>query len=126
MVPRDIVITGLGVVSPIGIGVDAFWSSLVQGKGGVRPLSIDSRNMPLTFGAEVTGFDPKEYVKPRKSLKVMSRDIQFGVSAADMACIQAGLGPGVVDPDRLGVVFGADMILCPLEDVEPAYRQLPE
>ena len=120
---RDIVITGLGVVSPIGIGAEALWSSLVEGRGGVRPLSsFDSRGMPVPFGAEVVGFDPKEYVKPRKSLKVMSRDIQFGVSAADMACTQAGVKPGAVDPDRFGVVFGADMILCPLEDVEAAYR----
>ncbi|HVU89792.1 MAG TPA: beta-ketoacyl-[acyl-carrier-protein] synthase family protein [Pirellulales bacterium] len=120
---RDIVITGLGVVSPIGVGTEAFWSSLTAGRGGIQPLSsFDSRGMPVPFGAEVVGFDPKEYVKPRKSLKVMSRDIQFGVSAADMACTQAGVTPGAIDPDRFGVVFGADMILCPLEDVEAAYR----
>jgi 3-oxoacyl-[acyl-carrier-protein] synthase II len=120
---RDIVITGLGVVSPIGIGADAFWSALIEGRGGVKRLSaFDTGGKTLSVGAEVLGFDPKEYVKPRKSLKVMSRDIQFGVSAADMACTQAGISPGAVDPERFGVVFGADMILCPLEDVEAAYR----
>jgi 3-oxoacyl-[acyl-carrier-protein] synthase II len=120
---RDIVITGLGVVSPIGVGLDAFWSSLLEGRGGVRPVTLfDASGMPVTFGAEVANFDPKEFVKPRKSLKVMSRDIQLGVSAADMACTQAGITPGSFDPDRLGVVFGSDMILCLLEDVESAYR----
>ena len=72
--------------------------------------------------AEVPDFDPKEFVRPRKSLKVMSRDIQLGVSAAAMGCTHAGAAPGSVDPERLGVVFGTDMILCPLEDVESAYR----
>jgi 3-oxoacyl-[acyl-carrier-protein] synthase II len=120
---RDIVITGLGIVSPIGIGGDAFWTALRHGTSGVRPLSLfDAQGLPVTYGAEVTGFDPKQFVKPRKSLKVMSRDIQFGVSAADMACGQAGLSPGAIDPERFGVVFGADMILCPLDDVEAAYR----
>lgn len=123
MSSSEIVITGLGVVSPIGIGVDAFWSSLLRGKSGIGPLTaFDSRGMPLTIAGEVAGFDPKEYVKPRKSLKVMSRDIQFGVSAADMACTQAGIEAGAVDPERFGVVFGADMILCPLDDVVAAYR----
>jgi 3-oxoacyl-[acyl-carrier-protein] synthase II len=123
MSARDIVITGLGVVSPIGIGRDAFWSSLVEGTSGVRPLTLfDTRSLPVTFGGEISGFDPKEFVKPRKSLKVMSRDIQLGVSAADMACAEAGIAPGAVDPDRFGVIFAADMILCPLEDFEQAYR----
>ena len=123
MSSREIVITGLGVVSPIGIGVDAFWSSLLRGISGVAPLAaFDPSGMPLTIGAEVSDFDPKEYVKPRKSLKVMSRDIQFGVSAADMACTHAGIESGAVDPERFGVVFGADMILCPLDDVVAAYR----
>jgi len=123
MSARDIVITGLGVVSPIGIGRDAFWSSLVGRTSGVRPLTLfDTRALPVTFGGEIPAFDPKEFVKPRKSLKVMSRDIQLGVSAADMACADAGIEPGAVDPDRFGVIFAADMILCPLEDFEAAYR----
>jgi 3-oxoacyl-[acyl-carrier-protein] synthase II len=119
----DVVITGLGVVSPIGIGVDAFWASLLAGASGVRTVtSFDTSGTSLSFGAEVLGFDPKEYVKPRKSLKVMSRDIQFGVTVADMACAHAGIVHGVVAPERFGVEFAADMMHCPLDEVEMACR----
>lgn len=121
---REAVITGLGVISPIGIGTNAFWNSLCAGQSGVRPLqAFDTSGGCFHFGAEVLDFDPKEYVKPRKSLKVMSRDIQFGVAAADLARSDAGLTEGQVDPERFGVVFGADLMHCQLEDVENAYRR---
>ena len=67
-------------------------------------------------------FDPKEYVRPRKSLKVMSRDIQFGVAAADLACIDAGFRRQPLDPNRSGVTMGADMIICELDEILPTYR----
>jgi len=120
---HEVVITGLGVVSPVGVGVDAFWSSMLEMRSGVRPLAqFDPVAVPLKIGAEVIDFDPKEFVKPRKSLKVMTRDIQFGVTAAGMACTSAGLGPGSVDPERMGVVFGADMMQCEPADVAAAFR----
>jgi 3-oxoacyl-[acyl-carrier-protein] synthase II len=120
---REVVITGLGIVSPIGIGTNAVWNSLCARQSGVRPLTAFASGSFLPFGAEVLGFDPKEYVKPRKSLKVMSRDIQFGVTAADLAKADAGLAEATLDPERLGVVFGADLMHCQLEDVENAYRR---
>jgi 3-oxoacyl-[acyl-carrier-protein] synthase II len=121
---REIVITGMGVVSPIGIGVEAFWESLCRRRSGVRRLDLlGGSDLVPPVGAEVTDFDPKRFVRPRKSLKVMSRDIQLGFAAADMACQQASLQPGAVDPDRLGVVFGADMIACDLTELRPAYAK---
>ncbi len=90
---------------------------------GVRPLAqFDTVALPLKIGAEVVGFDPKEFVKPRKSLKVMTRDIQFGVTAADMACQSAGISAGAVEPERMGVVFGAEMMQCEPADVAAAFR----
>jgi len=121
---REVVITGLGIVSPIGIGRDAFWSSLCAGRSGVRQVTrFDTSAFPVHIGAEVVDFDPKAYVRPRKSLKVMAREIQFGFSAADMAMTDAKLEVGRVDPDRLGVVFGAEMIYCDLEEMETVYRR---
>jgi 3-oxoacyl-[acyl-carrier-protein] synthase II len=120
---NEVVITGLGVVSPIGIGIEAYWTAMLDLRSGVRPLThFDPVALPLKIGAEVLGFDPKEYVKPRKSLKVMARDIQFGVTAADMACESAGLSPGTVEPERMGVVFGAEMMQCEPSDVAAAFR----
>jgi 3-oxoacyl-[acyl-carrier-protein] synthase II len=119
----DVVITGLGVVSPIGIGVDTFWQSLVEGRSGVRPLTLfDASQLPVRFGGEVQDFDPKVHVKPRKSLKVMSRDIQLGFAAADQAFSDAGLGPATIDPERMGVLFGTDMIQAQPDEMAAAYR----
>ena len=121
---REVVITGLGVVSPIGIGTNAYWNSLCAGQSGVRPLAaFDTNGGFLHFGAEVRDFDPKEYVKPRKSLKVMSPDIQFGVAAADMAKADAALTDSQLDPERFGVEFAADLMHFQLDDVESAYRR---
>jgi 3-oxoacyl-[acyl-carrier-protein] synthase II len=119
---REIVITGLGVISPIGVGGQAFWGSLCAGRSGVRRLELfNGSDMPPPMGADVLDFDPKAHIRPRKSLKVMSRDIQLAFAAADAACIQASLEPGAVDPDRLGIVFGADMIACELSELHNVF-----
>jgi 3-oxoacyl-[acyl-carrier-protein] synthase II len=123
---REIVITGLGAVTPIGAGIDAFWQSLVERRSGVRRLSAYDGRIPVCIGAEIADFDPKQYVRPRKSLKVMSREIQIAFAAADMACQQAGATVGAVDPERLGVVFGADMIYCEPLELEAASRKCLE
>jgi 3-oxoacyl-[acyl-carrier-protein] synthase II len=116
------VITGVGVVSPVGIGNDPFWSSLVGGRSGIRSLrSFPHEHLPCKLAAEIESFDPLRYLKQRKLLKVMSRDIQLGVSAAALAMEDARLVQGDVDPDRLGVVFGAGPISsAPHELVEAA------
>jgi len=118
-----VVISGVGVVSPIGIGREAFWDSLLAGRSGVRPLrAFDTSTSKCRIAAEVIDFDAKQYVRPRKALKVMSRDIQLGYVAADLAVTDSGLAPEDVDPERKGVIFGADMIYCELESVLDAYR----
>jgi 3-oxoacyl-[acyl-carrier-protein] synthase II len=107
---RNIVLTGMGIVSPIGIGREPFWQALRTGKSGVRTIDrFANTAFPAQFGAELIDFDAKQYVTPRKSLKVMSREIQTGFAAARMACQDASLDLPAVDPERWGVVFGADM-----------------
>ncbi len=121
--PRQVVITGLGVVSPIGIGRQAFAKSLAARTSGVRRITLfDPTGLKVDFGAEVLNFDGKQYVTPRKSLKVMSREIQLGFTAAQLACEDSGLQPTQLDPDRFGVVFGADMTYGDLLELVPAYR----
>ncbi|MGD0653553.1 MAG: beta-ketoacyl-[acyl-carrier-protein] synthase family protein [Thermoguttaceae bacterium] len=119
---KEVVITGAGVVSPIGIGHEAFWASLCAGRSGVRKLSVIAHPELIPFGGEITDFDARDYVRQRKSLKVMSRDIQFGFAAADIACREARHHERPIDPERLGIVFGDDMIPCDLEELVPAYR----
>jgi len=103
----EVVVTGLGVVSPIGIGVDAVRSALSAGRSGVRLLPrYATQGFPIPFGAEVADFDGRQRVRPRKSLKVMSREIQMAFAAADQAYTASGHAPPSIDPERLGVVFG--------------------
>ncbi len=125
MAPKreEIVITGVGVVCPIGIGKKAFWASISEGRTGVRCLDLfQCDDLPAPFGAVVADFDPKQFVRPRKSLKVMSRDIQLGFAAADLAIADAGIHQRPVDPERLGIVYGADLIRCELDELTDAYR----
>ena len=121
---QEIAITGIGVLCPIGIGNEAYWAALCGGRSGVRRLAShenDARGA-ISFGGAVADFDPKQFVRPRKSLKVMSRDIQLAVAAADMACGDGQLRDHPVDPERLGVLFGADLMPCELDDMINVYR----
>lgn len=120
----EVVITGVGIVSPIGIGRQLVWDAFCAGRSGVALLSsFDAEALPVRIAAEVRDFDPRAYVKQRKSLKVMSRDAQLGVAASDLALRDAGVTEGFFDPDRVGVILGADRISSTLEESEPPYRQ---
>ena len=108
--PR-VVITGVGVVSPVGIGKDAFWRNLIEGRTGIGFLkSVSNDRLPCRLAAEIADFNPLDHIRRKKLLKVMSRDIQLGVSAGALAMGDARLRPGDYDPDRLGVVYGAGRI----------------
>lgn len=118
----EVVITGVGVVSPLGTGTDKFYEGIREGRSGIRDLEMfDGSDLPVRFGAAVTDFEPKEHVKPRKSLKVMSREIQMAFAAAAMASDEANLSADRVDPERLGVVYGSDFLHCDLPETEPAF-----
>jgi 3-oxoacyl-[acyl-carrier-protein] synthase II len=120
---REVVITGIGAVSPIGIGFDKVQCALLSGQSGVRRLStFDSDQFPVRVGAEVADFEPKEYITPRKSLKVMSRSIQLAFASAQMALNGANISTEAVDPERFGVVFGADMVHIQPEELINAFR----
>ncbi|QDU50697.1 beta-ketoacyl-[acyl-carrier-protein] synthase family protein [Gimesia panareensis] len=106
-----VVISGIGVVSPIGIGIDSFWRNICSGVSGIDRLqSIPIENLPSKLAAEVKDFNPDEHLYNKKFIKVMSRDIQLGVSAASDAVKNAGIKRGTVDPERFGVSFGAGHI----------------
>src|SRR5262245_38627048 len=99
----ECVVTGLGVVSPIGIGLEAVRTALAAMQSGVRPLArFAAAGFPVTFGAEVADFDGRDHVRPRKSLKVMSREIQMAFAAADQAWSSSGHAPNSIDPERFG------------------------
>jgi len=115
------VITGLGVISPVGLGKDRFWQNLLDGRSGIGYLeSVPSEGLPCKLAAEIRDFDPLAHVYEKRFLKVMSRDIQLGVSAASMAMKDAGIRGGDVDPFRMGVEFGAGHISFTPEELAEA------
>ena len=118
-----VVITGVGVVSPIGVGHESFWESLAAGRGGIDDLvSLPVGSLASRLSAEISDFDPLEFLPTRKLLKVMSRDIQLGVAASRLAIDDARLGRDDMDPQRVGVSFGAGRISSLLSDFPDAVR----
>jgi 3-oxoacyl-[acyl-carrier-protein] synthase II len=116
------VVTGLGVVSPNGIGKEAFWSACVEGRSGVGPIkSFDASGHPVRIAAEVPELDMARFVPPehRKSLKIMGRAARFGVAAAGMALADSGLCADRLDPERVGVVMGAGLVPYDLPELAP-------
>ena len=126
---KEIVITGFDLISPIGVGQEDFWVSLRDGVSGIGYLEGTTQDSPLRpFAASVPDFHAKDFVKPRKNIKVMSRDIQLGFVAAMMAAKRAGLNASVddpenrtVEPDRLGVIFGCDLMTLELSELADAF-----
>jgi 3-oxoacyl-[acyl-carrier-protein] synthase II len=119
----EIVITGMGIVSPLGIGVEAVWQSLIGNCSGVgfRP-GMDTNDAPWRLAASVPDFDGKAYI-PRKSLKVMCREIQMGYAAAAMAIAAGGVVAGQVAPERIATVFGGEAFYADPADLIPVFQQ---
>src|SRR4051794_3852048 len=120
---RRVVITGLGVVAPNGVGKEAFWSACVNGRSGVGPIrTFDASAHPVGIAAEVPDFDVTRYVPPahRKSLKIMGRAMRFAVAASGMAIEDSGLELAREQPETIGVVMGTGFIPMDLPEIAPA------
>ncbi|MCC6421506.1 MAG: beta-ketoacyl-[acyl-carrier-protein] synthase family protein [Gemmataceae bacterium] len=123
---RRVVVTGLGVVAPNGIGKEAFWSACLNGRSGVGPIrSFDASGHPVRVAAEVADFDVARYLPPsqRKSLKIMGRAMRFAVGAAGLAVADAGLELSRADPERVGVVMGTGLVPVDLAELAPALAE---
>jgi 3-oxoacyl-[acyl-carrier-protein] synthase II len=122
--PRRAVLTGVGVITPLGRDLGSFWAGLRDGRSGIRPIrSFDASALPVRFGGEVDGFDVKDYLdkKDRKRLSTMSaRTIQLAVAAARLALEDARVDVGWLDPARFGVEVGTGTIPGDLADLGPA------
>lgn len=104
---RRVVVTGLGPVTPVGVGREQFWEALTAGRSGVGPITLmDSSEYPVHIAAEVKDFRPEEFVE-RRELRHMDRFTQLAMVAAELALRDARLRPEEVDPTRAGVLIGA-------------------
>jgi 3-oxoacyl-[acyl-carrier-protein] synthase II len=123
---RKVLITGIGVVSPIGIGAGAFWSNLIAGQVGIRRVaSYDPGGFPCQIAGEVPAYKINEYVPKsyRKATKVMARDIELAVIAADDAFKDSGLKSKAytesptIQAERFGCNIGAGLISVELNEL---------
>jgi 3-oxoacyl-[acyl-carrier-protein] synthase II len=120
---QDVVITGIGIICPLGLGREAVWSAIERQESGIRRIQrLAEANYSRPIGGEVLDFEPKQYVKPRKSLKVMCRETHLGFTAAELAWDDARLADGSTDPERLGVVVGANVFRSELSDLIELYQ----
>jgi 3-oxoacyl-[acyl-carrier-protein] synthase II len=104
---KRVVITGMGVVSSLGIGVDKFWNSIKEGKSGISSVSrFDVSNMPTKVAAEIKDFEPTDYLD-KKEAKRMDRYTQFAMVAAKQAVEASGIDLEKVDKYRFGVIVGS-------------------
>ncbi len=124
---RRVVITGMGLISPLGHSPEDLWQALESRQSGVKLLSaIPTDHFPADFGGECTeftgnisNFGPLEKKLQRsikKALRLMCREIQLGVAAAQLAIVDAGLEVGSFDPTRFGTLFGSDYIITSPQD----------
>lgn len=116
-----LVITGMGAVTPVGIGVDKYWKNLLAGKTGINYLrSIEAEDLPVRFGGEVTDFVAKDFM-PRKLSSEMDRFMQMAYVAAAQAIEDSG---GISDPYRTGITVGTAVNgLKAIADTERTYNK---
>lgn len=104
---RRVAVTGLGVVSPVGIGLKDFWNNLLAGKSGVSYIEqFDASEYPVRIAGEVKNFNASDFISDRKAIRHMDRDSQFALAAAMMAAEDSGIDMSKEDPDRAGTIIG--------------------
>lgn len=118
---RRVVVTGFGALAPNGNTAESFWSAAREGKSGIaRIQAFDPSGFAVKVAGEVKGFDPAKFVPNRKALKVMGRNIRFGVAASRMAMEHSGLLESPPEPARFGVVMGSGIVPTDVEEVGQA------
>jgi 3-oxoacyl-[acyl-carrier-protein] synthase II len=126
---RRVAITGVGLVSPLGVGTAETWDGLIAGRSGIGPITrFDASDYPCRIAGEVEGFDPQDYIE-KKEVKKSDRFIHFAVAASDFALADAGLeanfsSSGDLSPERVGVLIGSGIGGMPL--IEATHQTLLE
>ena len=104
---RRVVITGIGIISPFGVGADTFWNGLLEGKSGISTIeNITSEGHAVHIAGEIKNFKPEEFIDPKEA-KRMDRYTQLAMVAADEAVKDSGIVTEELDPYRFGVIVGS-------------------
>ncbi len=120
---RRVVITGFGVITPCGNGWEPYWDAALHGRSAIQssdPLKLNRAS--FKYAGMLPQFDPKEFIENRKSIKLMSREIQMAVAASRLALQDAKLSPENYDPTRVGVTLGTGIINNDLDEIGVGFR----
>ena len=121
---RRVVVTGMGMITPIGSDQETVWSNLVEGVSGVGPIThFDTTGYPTRIAAEVKGFDPVDFMD-RKTARNIGRYCQFALAASKLALADAALDPAAYDPDDVGVIVSSG--IGGMEEIERNHTVLLE
>lgn len=121
---RRVVVTGVGLVSPLGVGTEATWSRLLAGEVGIGPITrFDASGFACRIAGEVPGFDPLDYIE-KKDVKKSDTFIHYAIAASDFAVADAGLEVTEEDAARVGVIIGSGIGGLPL--IEAMHKVLLE
>jgi 3-oxoacyl-[acyl-carrier-protein] synthase II len=114
---RRVVVTGLGVVSPLGNTVKGNWNSLIEGKGGIGPItSFPCHCFPTKIAGEIKNFKPTNYQIKPKALKIMTRAIQYAIASTYLALEDAKIAEKDYEPRQVGLTLGVDGIQYTAEE----------
>ncbi|MEE9259390.1 MAG: beta-ketoacyl-ACP synthase II [Nitrospinaceae bacterium] len=121
---RRVVVTGLGIVSPLGIGLDACWSAVCEGKSGIDTITkFDAASFPVQIAGEVKDFDPEKFID-HKEVKKMDTFIHYSMASSQMAVEDSGFEINDDNAERVGVLIGVG--LCGLPAIEKYHDVLKE
>jgi 3-oxoacyl-[acyl-carrier-protein] synthase II len=122
MLERRVVVTGVGLVTPLGIGVEKNWEALMAGRSGVGPITrFDASEFPARVAGEIPNFNPEDWIEKR-DIKKMDPFIQYAVASADQAMTQSGFKITEENADHVGVLVGVGIGgLCTIEEYHKIY-----
>ena len=122
MTRRRVVVTGIGMISPLGVGNEPNWKGLIEGRSGIGPITkFDASAYACRIAGEVKGFNAEEWIE-KKEVKKSDTFIHYAVAAAQMAVTDAGLDTSKEDQDRIGVIIGSGIGGLPL--IEEMHKKL--
>jgi len=107
---KRVVITGLGIVSPLGIGLDENWDAVQNGRSGIGLITrFDTTDFPVKIAGEVKNFNPEDYIEDKKEIKKMDTFLHYALAAGTMAMKSSGLVITEANAERVGVLVGAGL-----------------
>jgi 3-oxoacyl-[acyl-carrier-protein] synthase II len=114
---RRVVITGIGLLTALGVGTESTWQGLIEGRSAVGPIrAFDASTLRTQLGAEMIDFDPQAFIPNRRTLRMMSRNDRLAMSGTVLAVQDSGLDMAQFDGPRIGVFTG-----CNKEVADPMY-----